>query len=235
MVKFRIDDREFRRTLGRYLEENRRDRAKLINEKAWRIARAAAKYTRRASYQKIADYFGLQLKRVSKGRRAGSLTMGRKAKFSDNTGQGISLAELVVITRLRKKGHVALDREDIRARAQRMLGGIARSIGWLAAGWIPSIKRLGAVIGKNSLYLDKQLKNFSGNRKLGYAIPAVNSSKTVAVIVNQSGVTEENKRALLQFGTPALSRAFAEQTADMRDYIERKMKAAARRTGIVTR
>ena len=236
-MKFSINTKEFSRTLAKYLELNKRDAAFLVNSKAWMIARGAARYTRRADYASIARELGVELRTIQKGRRAGTLTMGKKAKFIDNTSGGISLAELIIIMRLRAKGRLKeTDREGIKKMAQRMVGARARSIGWLAAGWIPAIKRLGASIGRASLYSDKQLKSFKTSDQIGNAIVARGSISPKAIIENKVGTrTPENKRALLYFGTPALQQSINEQTADMIQYIKRKMVESARRLGIKAR
>ena len=235
-MTFTINTKEFSKTLSKYLEYNKRDAAFLVNDRAWKVARGAANLTKRADYSLIAQELGVALRTVQKGRRAGGLTMGKKAKFYDTTGQGLSLAQLIIIVRLRNKGTLKdVTRAIIDQMAQKMIGARARSIGWLAAGWLPAIKLLGQSIGKTGFYSDKQLKGFKNNTNLGHAIVARGSISPKAIIENKSGMSPENKRALLYYGTTALQQSINEQTADMIQYIKRKMVESARRLGIKAR
>ena len=73
---FKVDTREFDKTLKQYTEVNlKQSLAEIFNTKAWRIALRAAELTPRADYQKMANELGVTLRTVQTGKRAGTKTM----------------------------------------------------------------------------------------------------------------------------------------------------------------
>ena len=151
-------------------------------------------------------------------------------------GGTVSLAEAIIIARLERKGTLQKYTHDqIKDLALRMIGRRARSIGFLAAGWLKSIKTLARKLGK-PFHAKKGEAAFAKNvDKIGFCIPATGFDlKPKAFISNRANAKHDHKEALMRYGQPALQQAFNDEVRSMKDYIEKKMRQDARKLGIKT-
>jgi hypothetical protein len=72
---FKIDSREFNKTLAAYTKSGKKILADVINQKAFFIARGATRLTPRADYKKFAAQLGIATRPVDKGKRIGRPTI----------------------------------------------------------------------------------------------------------------------------------------------------------------
>ena len=155
-------------------------------------------------------------------------------------GGTVSLAEAIIISRIqknpRKYGQISdYTHDQIKDMALRMVGARARSIGFLAAGWLQSIKTLSKKIGQ-TFRANKGVKSFAKNvSKIGFCIPASGwDFRPKAFISNRANAKHDHKEALYKYGQPALQRAFDEERKDMLVYIEKELRKQAKASGIKT-
>lgn len=121
------------------------------------------------------------------------------------------------------------------AAIKKMIASRRRSVGFLKSGWLPAIKRLEPLAERRGAPgMGPKPRQFG--KDFGYATPAREGWKPAVVIANTIGQSEkqEHGEALQKHGGPALQRAFNAETASMREYLERKLRAAAKRVGIKT-
>lgn len=228
---------EFNAALKRYLDHTSKDLAYVLNQKAFFIARGATRNIRRANYSKIAKQLGVKLRRVRKGKRAGSLTMGSNATLIANRkyhSEGeMSLAEAIILKRRKDKGLPFLPVAERQDAALRMIGARARSIGFLAAGFLGSIKAFASALNK-PFFAGRGESAFAKNAidKLGYGIIARPGFRPRAFIVNRANAKHDHKEALIRYGVPAVQEAINKESASMIQYVEKKLKESARSQGI---
>lgn len=192
-------------------------------------ARAVAKRERRAQRAVAKRRAGL-----INNRAVGGISNAAREHLGDGT---VSLAEAIIISRLEKKGALKDHNHDqIKDMALRMIGARARSIGFLAAGWLQSIKVLAGKVGK-PFRAGKGLKTFQANQvgKLGTCIPARSSFKPRCYIWNHANAKRDHADALTRYGRPALQRSVDQETKDTILHLENKLRASARRQGIKTK
>jgi hypothetical protein len=112
-----------------------------------------------------------------------------------------------------------------------VLAARLRSRAFLRSGWISAIKKLEPLAEKRGApRADRTVKQV-GQAK-GYAQPAVTGVWITKTIIANLAQAKWDKGAAQNHGMAALDRAFAFETQSMRDYIERKMKAAATKAGV---
>ena len=173
--------------------------------------------------------------RLQNNRAVGGISDAARSEIGDGS---VSLAEAIIISRLEKKGRLhGMTHNQIKDMALRMIGARGRSVGFLAAGWLPSIATMAKKVGQ-PFRAGAGLKAFNKNRmgKLGYAIPATDwSFKPRVVIANHANSKNDHKAALIKYGQPALQQAFNDEVASMKEYIAKKLKTQAEKLGIRTR
>jgi hypothetical protein len=111
-----------------------------------------------------------------------------------------------------------------------------RSIAYLAAGWLPAVRKL---IGRKP---KKGLAKGGKGKVLGYAKKAkMTTLIQVAEIVNLAGQSSKKRtkkqkhtqhQAAKKFGEPALAKAFNKEQKDMVKYFEMKAQKAAKAAGV---
>ena len=131
------------------------------------------------------------------------------------------VARAAVIGRLRKNGRALITR-DIVKRTKALMAGKIRS-GFIAAGWIPAVRKLKAKAsaGVGSI-----------RRKAGYgsATLARETINTFSEIINASFTKDRTSAAALQkFGSEGLRKAIPIVTADMRKFIVDQLAKRAKR------
>jgi hypothetical protein len=129
-----------------------------------------------------------------------------------------------------------------------MVGLRLRSIGFLKAGWIAArdaMKRKARIASAPEGTVAGGSRR-AGVARLGDAIAAKpERNKAYAAIWNQAsyggkknsnrgGEQYQHDKALMRYALPALERAFAEETADTLQQVEKVMRGTARSMGIRT-
>ena len=103
-----------------------------------------------------------------------------------------------------------------------------RSIGYLRSGWIPTLRATGGWA--------KQPKNFKGvairGKLQGWVKLATKAWDTKTIICNAVGYNSDQADAARKYVRPALSKSIAQETASMRQYLEKKQKEILRKARI---
>lgn len=109
-----------------------------------------------------------------------------------------------------------------------------RSIAFIKSGWIPAIKALSALVPSTGA------KRFDKDAvQVGVAKGSVRSAKASlliikAIITNSANARHDHTEATEKYGAPALEKAFDDEVASMKVYIENKMRTDAKNAGIKT-
>jgi len=203
----KVDPKSFQRTLDKYLKLQSKDLATALNKKAGAIAIHAIGFTKKATAKKIERDIKWTAKTKERLRRWTLKTHPRILK-SDKERQKYFRA----ILKLRK-----------------------RSIAYLAAGWLPAVRKLVKKKPKKGLPKGEQ------GKVPGYAKKAKMSTLIqVAEIVNLAGQSSKKRtkkqkhsqqQAAKKFGKPALAKAFNKEQKDMVKYFELKAQKAAKASG----
>lgn len=236
--EFKWDQAVFDRTLREYMQVSSRTMAQIINAKAYYIAANALWNTPKASAEKI---------RLALGETKGMmLTKLKSGKFSRNkknlrsffgAGEGRTKAPLLAL--VVQKQHRLAGKPSPWAGKSREAGAAAmleamriafnarmRSIAFLRAGWLPSIRTLRRVCAFSDLTQARNINSGDARqygRPKGYAVPGRDGFNPVALIVNEATTMRDKRGALIRFGAPALQQAFDNETLSMKEYIQRKL------------
>jgi len=225
---FKLDAREFTRTLNTYRQLSKRDPATIVNTKLFYIARRATVETPKANAAKIKRELG---RMVTTGKQAGTMRLRKVRRGSAQ----VPLAALIINKRLGPGA--GLHGAEMTEAIRKFIASRLRSIAFLKSGWLPAIKKLeplAAAIGGRQPRQDRTARQF-GQPK-GRAVPARSNLWSVSgMIENMASENKDNRNALVRYGGPALQKAFQAEEASMLEYIERKMKQTAQRAGVAVR
>lgn len=249
-VKIRINPEskaKFERALEQYAYATGKNFSDVANKKLFYVAKRAIWYTHVADYQRIAREMG-QNYTAATGKRAGRYKMVKHSTYA-NTAKGAPLAAILVNFYRKKLGEKGLYGSEMKKAVQKMVGLRLKSIGFLKAGWIAArdaMKRKAKVMTAPEGTVAGG-SNRAGVARLGGAIAAKpERNKAYAAIWNQAnygsnarnpnrgGEKYNHAKALLRYGLPALKRAFAEETADTLQQVEKAMRGTAKSMGIRT-
>ncbi len=206
---FKLDTRDFERTLREYRRISKRTNEEIVNTKAYFIARRALVETYKAD----------------KGRL--------KASLLDKRGQEI-LGKLINARR-GKRGEKGLYGEAMIEAQALIRASRLRAVGFLKSGWVSVIKNLAPYVKskRGAVRMDNTAKVVG--RPKGDATPAKPGIITRAIIRNfatSKHTTTPDPLGL--YGEPALQKAINIEAASMVEYMERKLKDAAKEVGIKT-
>lgn len=203
-VTWRIDRRDFDRTLRVYRQYSKRDPETIANTKGFFIARRATVETVRATPQAIRKFIG-----KDRGRIIGMLINKRRGE----------------------RGEKGLYGAEMMKEVETVLAARLRSRAFLASGWIPAIKALQPLAEKRGApRADRTAKTF-GQAK-GYAMPARGAGWVAKAIIVNMAAARWDKGGQAKHGQAALQRAFDFEARSMREYIERKQREAATKAGV---
>lgn len=206
-VKFRLDRRDFDRTLRRYIEFSNRDIPTIVNTKAFYIARRATVETPAVSAAEIRAFIGKE-----DGAVIGRIINKRRGAKGEKGLYGKEMAKMVATVKAAR----------LKARA------------FLKSGWLWAIKQLEPYAEKpGAPRVDRSAKAI-GMAK-GSAIPARQGFRVVAKIINTVTAKWDKRDGAAKIAEPALQKAFDFEEKSMLDYIERKLKKSAGQAGIKTR
>jgi len=201
------DQSKFDDALRRYAEVSSRDMVKILNTKAYYIARKSLWYTDKADSKEIR---ALRTMPTSKRERAPK-DGGRlfPAIINKRRGSGNGLYGL-----------------RMKAQVDYYLQGRLKTVAFLKSGWLPAIRGLDALAESKSSAgpIDRSAKEMG--RPNG-SVRVASESQQVATIINSALAKHDTKGALQKYGSAALQRAFDEEANSMEEYILKKQKAAA--------
>lgn len=238
-MALKIDTKEFDRTIAAYKETTRRDIATIVNTKAFYIARAAARGTKKADKAKILE----------------DLRGSRSKSFATKKGGSkiikYTLAQLIIVARRAAAG-LSTKKADIKDDVKKLIASRVRAINFLRAGWIPAIRKLeplSAPIGRKPPQLDSGVKKFPG-RSYGSAKAARPSGTDAVCQITNDALAKDKKSSFLKkiihifhnadrsrvYGIAAegLQKAIDSETASMKSHIEEKLRKSAHSVGIKT-
>lgn len=204
---FRIDHREFDRTLQKYRELSKRSVQVIVNTKAFYIARRAVIETPRAKISEIKRFVSAD----------GGAIMGK-----------------IINKRRGERGEKGLYGAEMTTAIGLVLAARLRSRAFLASGWLPAVKALEPLaerIGGAVPRKDRTAKEF-GQAK-GYGKPA-SSGWTVRAIFANLAAARWDRGGQARLGMTALQKAFDFEVKSMKDYIQRKLNKAAYQAGVKT-
>lgn len=236
---FKLDTKEFNRTLAQYRKYSRRDAALIVNTKAFYIARRAAVETPKADRNAIvSELRGGRLKAIV-------MKSGRVKNVHYN------LAQLIVIAR-RSAAGLPTSKSAIADNVKKLINARARSIAFIKAGWLPAIKRLeplAAKIGSGAARLNRSNTGIQYGQAKGSAQPAREGSMVAFATITNDALPRKHGNLLTRIihvlhnpdrgqvmavALPALQRAVDFEANSMAEFIERKLRESAKEAGIKT-
>ena len=120
------------------------------------------------------------------------------------------------------------DPKVLKQYAKKLKSMRIRSIAYLRSGWLPAIKKFGKPA--------RQKKNVRGvrqhGRAKGDAKPARRGVKVSASMTNRTGHQKGQITAAKRYAEPALKRAIRDEQRSMIRHMEKKMREAAKKSGI---
>lgn len=209
-VSFKINTREFDRTLREYANYSKRDVQTIVNTKAFYIARRAVAETPMADGKDIRDFI-----RSDSGAIAGKMINARRAKRGEKGLYGKAMAKEVA----------AMLAKRLRARA------------FIKSGWLWAVKKLEPYAEKvgRKPSIGRGKPQAVGKPK-GSAEPATSGGwRCRSKIINTVTAAWDTRQEVAKVAEPALQRAFDYERQSMLQYIENKLRKSAQSLGIKTK
>jgi len=195
-ANLQLDTREFEQAIRLYKKATGKDMASILNRAGSNIAFRVIRFTKRANRAQIRAL-------VNQPWWPAFITKTLKAK---NPGQKITRAEA-------------------RRESRKIINARARSVGFIASGWITAMQKFAAARGiplkTRGL---KQRGRPKGSAKI--ATPG----RLIAELRNTAtGDSRTGARALNQFGNPPLQRAVRDVSRDMKRFAIRQLQKTAKK------
>lgn len=212
-VTFKVNDKEFQRTLKEYARVCKsRTIPEIVNTKAFFIARRAVVETEKADAGKIRAFF-------NKGTQA---IVGKIINF-----------------RRGQRGEKGLYGDEMKEAQAMMKAARLRSVAFIKSGWLPAIKTLSKLVPSKRGAARSEEGDRTGRAKIvgqekGKAKPATGGWLAKAIITNMADARHDTRNALLVKGGAGLQKAIDYEEKKTREYIEEKLRRAAKDTGIKT-
>ena len=234
---------EFQATLRNYVQYNKREFPRICNTKAYRIAIVACAKTHKAERANIIKgisqiVWDIKRTKSGRGKRVLKLWSGTAGGVFNKTGAPVGA---LIVNFLRgKRGEKGLYGSDMKRAIERLVTQRFSAIAYLASGWLPAIKKLASLAdrGSKTVALPSEInsiKSRMNNPYLGSVIPAVESEKPFATIINTAeSKYSTTKDPLQKFGLPALQYGVDVETASMLQYIADKLTENAHQLRIRT-
>lgn len=207
VVKMKFDAKEFNRTLEAYRKITKRTEPEIVNTKAYFIARRAIVETMKADKGKIRSLFNKQTQEI-----VGKIINKRRGLRGEKGLYGEAMAEAQAMM-----------------KASRL-----RAVGFMKSGWLWVVKGLDSYVKskRGAARSDSSVKAFGAPK--GKAIPARPSSVKVFAVIRNFAQSKESttKDPLGVYGMPGLKKAVDFETKSMLEYMEKKLKGAAKEAGI---
>ena len=204
-----------RAKLRQYAELSKKAEAQIVNDKAADWAFKSIGQTEKANAQKIAYDLGQIGNQVSVSRKTGKLRKGKRL-LKEN-----SLAARIINARLKRKGGKLLFGKEMEKAVNKMIAARMRAVAFIKSGWLAAARRL-----KPTASSEAKIRG----RPKGTARRAFSGSLMPAAFIINSSTKDSPKAAgIAQEG---LRKAIPILIADMNQYIERKLKEAARKAGV---
>jgi len=237
-VSFKINTREFDKTLKEYYQFHKRHTVPdIVNKKALYIARGAMRETYRPNKITIGKALSdlvYVFKNTKKGAVKKLATRKTYNAFGAQSGEA-PIAALIINFLRGKRGKKGLFGAEMKKAIKKLITKRQQAVAYLASGWIPAIKRLDPLVKRKSdaPAIDKDVRALKKSARGSGT--AATEARPVAQIVSEAIASfSTTKDPLGKYGEPALQRAFDKETASMKQNIEDEMRKAARAHGIKT-
>ena len=115
-----------------------------------------------------------------------------------------------------------------------MVNARVRSVAFIRSGWLPALRRLArySKYGRIKFGLEDTGKQF-GQAKGGVSVATKQQGWNARTYIwNAAGGEAKHKGAIRKYGLPALEQAFRQETASMKQYLEKKLRESAKESGI---
>jgi len=239
-IKF--NSAEFDAALRAYAAVCKNIPTEVVNRKAYFIARRAIWYTPKADRGKMTNEIGptargISINTVKRGKNKGKSYV-KKGAWLYAPGQASTAPALGLIINARRgrAGKPGLRGQEMAQAMKKVWGARLKSIAYINSGWITARDTFKRWAGGGGGLPPNDPKSVQVGRKKGDARPATSSTwRAKATLTNSASTSRDKKEALRLYGEPALARAFAIETIDTMDYVERKLREAAAKVGIKTR
>lgn len=217
----------FDRALAEYMRYTPRTLQSVINTKAYFVARKAIWFTQKADIYRMRAQLG-QFVRVNYISRHGKQGSRKILTLVNSSRATAPLAALIINARRGKAGLPGLYGSKMARAIRELLASRMKAVAFIKSGWLPAVRILAPhAEHKGSPRVDASARQ--RGRPKGTAKPAQSTWRPTAEIVNLVTAKRDTKMALVKYGSPGLQRAFTDEAASMRDYIERRMRPDASR------
>lgn len=219
----KIDTREFQRTLRDYEKVSKRDLATILNTKGFYIARGAVRDTHKADKDKVKAELTALVKSGKKFK-----TVKRFSRFG--LEYDAPLISLLINMRRGARGEKGLYGKSMANAVKGWLGARLRSIAFLRAGFIPAIKAFEPLAEKKGQApkMDGATRQY-GKPKGSAKVAKADTWRPVASITNAASAKGDKNSALERYVGEGLRSAFAKEVASMKQYMEEKFAATAKK------
>lgn len=212
----KINGAEFQATLREYMAVTKRSLAYVLNQKGFSVAIAASKLTAKADKAKIASDLNAA---GQGGAPIAALIINKALKEGGARGKRISK----IVGEPMGRG---LFGAKMKEAVRKFIASRRASSAFLRSGWLPGVAVFAKAIGKSPA--KNAARAFEKRKYLGSAAQAKPGINPVASFWNTAAAPEESKTGEGKSNAEeGLAEALAQQTADMRVYIERKMQRDA--------
>ena len=215
---FKLDTKDFNRTIDKYIEMRNLDYLKEVNRRAANIIMWAMQYTKRTNPERVVrDLNAIQQVRRLKGGTGRETKAKRNRDFYKGSPAGYKIFNWrrknrpqSLPPKLRGGG---LGGRGIGQKYDSFVKSARRSCGYIVAGWLPALNRYkqqGVRDIKTDIKKQPSPKTSAGK---GYAIPA----QRVGDFLKTTFANAAN--GVGKIGAPALARAFNREEQDMKGKI----------------
>jgi hypothetical protein len=248
---FKLDAREFNKTLDRYLDLSRRERFNELNRRAANICARATNLTPKASPDKIVDdmkatetVVASYIKTTKKRGEYVALSKGGKTTQKKSTINYIGGSEALAIANWRlKRGrqmgfYKNFPAKNFAGPGRGKQGGTAQqyyskfikrarsSAGYIAAGWLPAFNYFKSIAIGKTLAPDRSISRFfpslKGSAGLGFGKESIQSAGDIVKAIFVNAASGVSK-----IGQKALQDSINEEERDMVSYLEKKEQEIA--------
>lgn len=234
-MSFKLDTKQFERRLAQYVPLARKDIADELNRRSANILMWAIKYTEKASLGALRAIFARSktVMRPTTSKKTGVTKFTRpRQKVIHGTMDGYRIANYRRNIRLgrRPTGNPpggGLGGASMKAYIRKTFRALGSAVGYLKSGWIPALR-----IFKESGSAGEQTARLKGKR--GTASYGGGTKAKPGEIIRSYFYSTANPRTFARGPVSidkrlntALQKAIDNQTRDMMEYINRKMKERA--------
>jgi hypothetical protein len=207
MLNITVDTKEFDRVFKEYMTYSKRDFAEACNQHAYYIARDAVNVTKKADKNVI------------------------RAKLEGPSASypSVPLAAILVNVERAKQGKKGLNGPQMANAVERFIRKFQSHVNFVAAGWIPAIKKLAMVVPRKGGASIPSGTAKSG-RIFGGATTATEGFSPVAWIWNSVVGGKQYSAKVHNIIEEGAVKAIQMETQSMRDYIVKKQNEIIKKT-----